>query len=74
MLTIRSSSSVRGKKEIMRITAGEQGNYRVALPPGDYVLDVQGRAPEHVCAKEQPFTVVANQAVRVDMDLDTGIR
>ena len=66
--------SQEGKKEIMRITADEQGNYRVALPPDDYVLDVQGRAPGHVCAKEQPFTVVANQTVRVDMDLDTGIR
>ena len=58
----------------MRITADEQGNYRVALPPGDYVLDVQGRAPGHVCAKAQQFTVVANQTARVDMDLDTGIR
>jgi len=38
------------------------------------VLDVQGRAPGHVCAKEQLFTVVANQTVRIDMDLDTGIR
>ena len=34
--------SQEGKKEIMRITADEQRNYRVALPPGDYVLDVQG--------------------------------
>ena len=34
--------SLEGKKEIMRITADEQRNYRVALPPGDYVLDVQG--------------------------------
>jgi len=58
----------------VRITADEQRNYRVALPHGDYVLDVQGRAPGHVCAKEQPFTVVANQTVRVDMNLDTGIR
>ena len=37
-----------GKKEIARITADENGNYHVALPPGDYVLDVQGRAPGHV--------------------------
>ena len=31
-----------GEKEIARVTADENGNYRVALPPGDYVLDVQG--------------------------------
>jgi len=64
-----------GKKEIARVTADGNGNYRLALPPGDYVLDVQGRAPKgHVRAKPQRFTVVSNQTVRVDMDLDTGIR
>ncbi len=63
-----------GKKEIARITANRNGNYRVELPPGDHVLDVQGRAPGHVRAKPQPFTVVSNQPVRVDMDIDTGIR
>ena len=62
------------KKEIARVTANRNGNYRVKLTPGDYVLDVQGRAPGHVRAKPQPFTVVSNQTVRVDMDIDTGIR
>jgi len=28
------------KKEITRVTAERDGNYRVALPPGDYILDV----------------------------------
>ena len=32
-----------GKQEIARVTADASGNYRVALPPGDYILDVQGR-------------------------------
>ena len=63
-----------GKKEIARITADENGNYRTALPPGDYVLDVQGRARGHVRAKPQRFTVVSNQTIRVDMNIDTGIR
>jgi hypothetical protein len=34
-----------------------------------YVLDLQDRARKHIRAKPQPFTVV-----RVDMDIDTGIR
>jgi hypothetical protein len=63
-----------GKKEIARATADEKGNYHTALPPGDYVLDVQGRSPGHVRAKPQQFTVVSNQTVRVDMDIDTGVR
>jgi hypothetical protein len=62
------------KKEITRVTADRNGNYRVLLPPGDYVLDVEGRARKHVRAKPQLFTVVSNQAVHVDMDIDTGIR
>ena len=63
-----------GKKEIARVTADENGNYRVALPPGDYVLDVQGRSRGHVRATPQPFTVASNQTVHVDMNIDTGIR
>jgi len=64
-----------GKKEIARVTADGNGNYRLALTPGDYILDVQGRAPKgHVRAKPQRFTVVSNQTVRVDMDIDTGVR
>jgi len=62
------------KKEITRVTADRNGNYRVLLPPGDYVLDVEGRARKHVRAKPQLFTVVSNQTVRVDMDLDMGVR
>ena len=67
-------SSQGGEKEIARATADENGNYRTALPPGDYVLDVQGRARGHVRARPQRFTVVSNQTVRVDINIDTGVR
>jgi hypothetical protein len=64
-----------GKKQIARIMADENGNYRLALPPGDYILDVQGRLPKgHVRAKPQRFTITSNQIAGVDMDIDTGIR
>jgi hypothetical protein len=59
-----------GKKEIARVTPDENGKYRIALPPGDYVLNVQGRSPKgHVRAKPQPFTVISNQIARADMDI-----
>jgi hypothetical protein len=64
----------RAGKEVTRVIADATGNYRVALSPGDYVLDVQGRARGHVRAKPQPFTVVSSQTVRVDLNIDTGIR
>ena len=64
-----------GKKEVARVTADGNGKYRVALPPGDYILDVEGRPPKgHVRAKPQRFTVISNRTARVDMDIDTGIR
>ena len=62
------------QKEVARIAPDRDGNYRVSLPPGDYVLDVEGRRPGGVRAKPQPFTVVSNQTVHVDMNIDTGIR
>ena len=62
------------KKEIARVIPDGKGLYRAALPPGDYVLDVKGRARGHVRAKSQRFTVVSNQTVRVDMNIDTGVR
>jgi hypothetical protein len=60
--------------EVAHVTADEHGNYRTALPPGDYVLDVQNRRRHHVRATPQPFTIAANQTVRVDMAIDTGVR
>ena len=64
-----------GKREIARLTADKSGNYRVALPPGAYVLHVQERAEERVeriHANPQPFTVVSNQTVRVDLTIFIG--
>ena len=60
------------KKEITRVTADRDGNYRVALPPGDYILDVQRHESGNLRAKPQPFTIVAGQTVRVDMTIITG--
>jgi hypothetical protein len=57
------------KKEVARVTADENGNYRAVLPPGDYVLEVQGRARKHLRWKPQTFAVVSNRTVRVDMDI-----
>jgi hypothetical protein len=62
------------KKETARVTPDQNGNYRVALPPGDYILDVQDRRRRHLRAAQQSFAVVSNQTVHVDMNVDTGVR
>ena len=63
-----------GQGEVARVTADERGNFRVSLPPGDYILDIQLRRRGSVRAKAQAFSVVSGQTVHVDMNLDTGIR
>jgi len=63
-----------GKKEITKVTVNRDGNYRIELPPGDYILDVRGPESKPRRVKPRPFTVVSNQTVRVNMDIDTGIR
>jgi len=62
------------KKEIARVTADQSGNYRIALAPGNYVLDVQDRVAKHIRAAPRPFTVVSNQTVHVDMSIIIGFR
>jgi hypothetical protein len=66
-----------GKREIARLTADKSGNYRVVLPPGAYTLALQEgsgeeRAAERIHANAQPFMVVPNQTVRVDMTIFIG--
>ena len=66
-----------GKREIARLTADKSGNYRAALPPGAYILAVQERSAEErpaerIHANRQPFTVLPNQTVRVDMTIFIG--
>jgi hypothetical protein len=60
------------KKEIARISADRNGNYRAALPPGDYILDVEGRMRKRLRVRSQPFTIVPNETVHVDMTIVTG--
>src|SRR5215471_9724701 len=66
-----------GKREIARLTVDKSGNYRAALPPGAYILGVQERSGEERLAERihptrQPFTVVSDQTVRVDMTIFIG--
>ena len=60
------------KKQVVRITADAQGHYRAALPPGDYILDAEGRVRRRLHVKAQPFKIVPNETVHVDMTIDTG--
>jgi hypothetical protein len=60
------------RKQITRVVADKDGNYRVALPPGDYILDVEERAKKRLRVSAQPFTVVPNETVHVDLTILAG--
>lgn len=61
------------KKQVARFTADAEGKYRVALPPGNYVLDVEGRVSRRLRAKPQPFTISPNLVSHVDLTVLTGL-
>ena len=61
-----------GSKQVERFTADENGNYHVALSPGAYVLDMEGRAARRLRTQPRQFTVVPNQTARVDMNILIG--
>ena len=60
------------KKQVARITADAQGHYRAALPPGDYILDAEGRVRRRLHVRAQPFTIVSNETIHVDLTIDIG--
>jgi hypothetical protein len=64
--------SAEARREVARLTADEHGNYRAALPPGDYVLDVPDQVAKHIRATPHPFTVISNQTVRIDITILAG--
>jgi hypothetical protein len=61
--------SAESKRQIAHLPLAQDGSYRASLPPGDYILDLQDRAAKHLHARPQPFTVVSNQTIQVDMNI-----
>jgi hypothetical protein len=60
-------------REIVRFQTNEQGEFRVPLAPGEYVLypESPGRFP---VAGDVPFTVRPGQFTRLIVTYDSGIR
>ena len=63
-----------GQTEVTRMQIDGQGNYRVELPVGTYVVDINHVGVD--MAKELPKTVEikSGQVTRLDVEIDTGIR
>ena len=66
VLIIRSPD---GKKEIARTTPDGSGNYKVELPPGEYVLALEKDGDTPSGYVPQKFAITANKATHIDTTL-----
>ena len=60
-------------KVVAEVTSAADGSYKVALAPGDYVLEPVAGSPVPT-APPRAFTVVAHTFTTVDVSYDSGIR
>ena len=63
-----------GGTEVARATAEATGLYRIALPPGEYMLEPQPVEGYMGTPGPVPFTVRDGAQTSVDVPYDTGIR
>jgi hypothetical protein len=61
-----------GKKEVARITANENGDYRAELAAGAYILDIERREPTRIRAQPQTFAIVSDETVQVNLKIFVG--
>ena len=62
-----------GGKVVAETRSAADGSFRVALPPGDYVLEPVNGDPLPI-AEPQDFTVAPGRFTPVRVDYDSGIR
>jgi hypothetical protein len=62
-----------GGKVVAETRSAADGSFRVALPPGDYILEPVNGDPLPV-AQPQEFTVAAGRFTTVRVNYDSGIR
>lgn len=63
-----------GKKEIARVALDAKGNYRIELPPGDYLVDF---VPHDIGLRQMPaesVNIQPGQTTILNLDIDTGMR
>jgi len=63
-----------GRTEITRVQIDAKGNYRVTLPVGTYVVDINHVGIDHGIDLPKTVEIVSGQVTRLDVEIDTGIR
>ena len=60
-----------GKTDVAQVPVDGEGRFRVALPPGDYLLDQ--KQPTRFRFTARPFTMVAGKTVHLDLEVVSRI-
>ena len=60
--------------EIERAQIDPDGNYRVELPPGDYVVDINRIGIDRADGFPKRVEILSEGVTHLDVDIDTGIR
>ncbi len=63
-----------GQQEVVRVDIDGSGNYRVSLPVGVYVVDINHLGIDLAKGLPQRVEIKNQQTTRMDVDIDTGIR
>jgi len=63
-----------GRTEIARVQIDANGNYRVTLPVGTYVVDINHVGIDWGIDLPKTVEIVSQQVTRLDVEIDTGIR
>ena len=63
-----------GRTEITRVQIDAKGNYRVTLPVGTYVVDINHVGIDRGIDLPKTVEIVSGRITRLDVEIDTGIR
>jgi len=63
-----------GRALIAQVDIGNDGMYRVELPPGGYMVDINRIGIDSSADVPMSVQIQSGETVRLDIDIDTGIR
>lgn len=63
-----------GRTEITRVQIDAEGNYRVELPVGTYVVDINRVGIDRGIDLPTKVEILSGATTRLDVEIDTGIR
>ena len=63
-----------GTTELDRVQIGADGNYRLELAPGSYVVDINHAGIDFSKGLPTSIEIRSNETTRLDVQIDTGIR